>query len=87
MLHRTPESQLHDQQLHYLHILQDKFGTPGPDCVHGYSCTDDASACNEGDGNHRESFVDPENESYKVRSSVKTASNDLLSILAVRASD
>ena len=85
MLHRAPESQLHDHQIDYLRILQDKFGTPGPDRGHRYTCTDDASACNEGDGNCRESFVNPDNESYNVRCSVKTASRDLLSILAVRA--
>jgi hypothetical protein len=86
MLYRTPESQLHGQQLDYQRILRDKFGTPGPR-GHRYSCTDDASACNEEDGNYRKSFVDPDNESYNVRCSVKTASYYLLSILAVGALD
>ena len=79
MLHRTPESQLHGQQLDYLRILQDKFGTSGPDRGHRYSCTDDASVCNE-EGNYRKSFVDPDNESYSVRCSVKTASYSLLDV-------
>jgi hypothetical protein len=87
MLHRTPESQLHGQQLDYLGILWNKFGTRGPDRGHRYSCTDDASACNEEDGNYRKSFVDPDNESYNVRCSVKTASHYMFSILAVRALD
>jgi hypothetical protein len=85
MLHCTPESQLHGQQLDYLRILQDKFGTPGPDRSDIYSCKDDASACNEGDGSYRKSFVEPDNESYNVRCSVKTASHYLLPMLAVRA--
>jgi len=85
MLHLTPESQLHGRQLDYLRILQDKFGTPGPDCGHRYSCTDDASACNEGDRDYQKSFVDPDNESYNVRCSVKTASYYLFSMLAVGA--
>jgi len=76
VLHRTPESQLHGQQLDYLRILQDKFGTPGPDRGHTHSCTDDASACNEENGDYRESFVNPDNESYNVRCSVKTVSKD-----------
>jgi hypothetical protein len=86
MLHRTPESQLHGQQLDYLRILQDKFGTPGPDRGDRHSCTDDASACNEEGGKYRERFVNPDNESYNVRCSVKTASYYLLSI-AVGAFD
>ena len=87
MLHRPAESQWHDQQPEYLRILQDKFGTPRPDRGQGYSFTDYASACSEGDGYYRESFVDPDNESYNVRCSVKTASYYLLLILAVRALD
>jgi hypothetical protein len=87
MLYPTPESQLHGQQLDYQRILRDKFGTWGPDRGHRYSCTDDASACNEGDGNYRKSFVNPDNESYSVRCSVKTASHYMLSILAVLALD
>jgi hypothetical protein len=87
MRHRTPESQFHGQQLDYLRILEDKFGTPGPDRGHRNSCTDDASACNEGDGNFRKSFVNPDNESYNVRCSVKTASYNLLSMLAVGTFD
>jgi hypothetical protein len=87
MLHCTPESQLHGQQLDYLRILQDKFGTPGPDRSDIDSCTDDASACNEGDASYRESFVEPDNESYNVRCSVKTASHYLLLMSAVQASD
>ena len=82
MLHHPPESQLHDQQPEYLRILQDKFGTPRPDRGHRYSSTDDNSARNEGNGDYRESFVDPDNESRNVRCSVKTASLSLLSMLA-----
>jgi hypothetical protein len=85
MPHRAPESQFHGEQLDYLRILQDKFGTPGPDRGHRYSCSDEASACNEEDGNnYRKSFVD-DNESYNSRCSGKTASYNLLPILAVRA--
>ena len=87
MLHHTPESQFHGQQLDYLRILQDKFGTPGPDRGHRYSYTDNASACNEGDGNYRKSFFDPDNESYSARCSVKTASYNFLSMLAIGAFD
>ena len=78
MLYRAPESQLHGQQLDYLRILHDKFGTPGHDRGHRYSCSDDASACNEENDNYRKSFVDPDNESYNVRCSVKTASYNML---------
>jgi hypothetical protein len=83
MRHRTFESQFHGQQPEYLRILEDKFGTPGPDRGRRYSRTDNASSCNEGDGKYRKSFVNPDNESYNVRCSVKTASYNLLSMLAV----
>jgi hypothetical protein len=83
MRHRTFESQFHGQQHDYLRILEDKFGTPGPDRGRRYPRTDNASACNEGDGNYRKSLVNPDNESYSVRCSVKTASCNLLSMLAV----
>jgi hypothetical protein len=86
MLHRLPESQLHDQQPEYLRILRDKFGTPRPDRGNGYSFTDYNSSRNdEGDGNYRESSVDPDNESSNVRCSVKTASHSLLLMLATQA--
>jgi len=79
MLHRLPESQLHDQQPEYLRILRDKFGTPRPDRGNGYSFTDYNSSRNdEGDGNYRESSVDPDNESSNVRCSVKTVSKGSL---------
>ena len=87
MLHRTPESQLHDQQPEYLRILKDKFGTPRPGRSHGYSFTDYNSSCNERNGDYRESFVDPDNESCNGRCSVKTASHSLLSTLALQAPD
>ena len=87
MLHRPPESQLPDQQLDYLRILQDKFGTPRPDRGHRYSFTDDNSSRNEEDRDHRESIVDTDNESYNVRCSVKTASYYLLSMLTGGACD
>jgi len=63
MLHRPPESQLHDQQPEHLRILQDKFGTPRPDRGHRYSFTDNNSSRNEEDGDYQESLVDPDNES------------------------
>ncbi len=86
-VHLTPESQSHGQQLEYLRILQDKFGTSEPDRSHRYSCTDEDSACNEGNGNYRKSFVDPDNESYSARCSEKTASYNLLSMSAVGTFD
>ncbi len=84
MHRRTPESQLHSQQLDYRRILQDKFGTPGPSRDHGcrYSHTDDISTFNEAD-----SFVDPDNESHNGRGSINTASYNLLSMLTVCALD
>jgi hypothetical protein len=85
MLHRAPESQLHDQQPEYLRILQDKFGTPRPDRDHRYSFTDENSSRNNVDGDYQESFVDPDNESHNGRCSVKTASHSLLSMLATQA--
>lgn len=75
-LRRPPESQLHGQQ-YYLRILQDKFGTPRPDRGHSYSFIDDNSSRHEEDGDYRESFVDPDNESYNVRCSGKTVSKEL----------
>ena len=84
MMCRSPEPQFHDQQPEYLRMLQDKFGPLRPDRGHRHSCTDDASACNEEDGNSRESFVDPDNESCN---SGKTASHSLLWMLATQALD
>jgi hypothetical protein len=83
MLHLTPESQLHGLQLDYLRVLQDKFGTSS----HRYSCADEASLRNEEDENCRKSFADPGNERYSVQCSEKSASHNLLSMLAVGAFD
>jgi len=78
MLHLPPESPLPDQQPEYLRVLQDKFGTPRPDCGHRYSFTDYNSTRNEVDGDYQESFVDPDNESCNGRCSVKTVSKGSL---------
>ena len=86
MLHLSPESQLRDQQPEYICILQDRFGTAGPERGHRYSSTDDttSSARNEGDGDYQESFVSPDNESCN---SGKTASHSLLLMSATLAPD
>ena len=85
MSRRPSESQLHDQQPEYLRILRDKFGTPRHNRGNRYSFTDYNSSRNEVDGEYRESFVDPDNESSNVRCSVKTASPSPLSMLATQA--
>jgi hypothetical protein len=62
------------QQADYLRILQDKFGTPGPNHGHLYSDTDDDTMRNVEDGNCPENFVDDDNESYNGQRSLKSVS-------------
>ena len=84
MLDHEPER--HSEQADYLRILRDKFGTPRPNGGHRYSFTDDTSLNNGGCGNILEKFIDPDNESYDGRHSLKSVSS-LQSMLATQASD
>ena len=83
---RAPEPERHSQQADYLRILQDKFGTPGPDGDR-YLDTDEASARNVDDDNSLVNFVDANNEGYSGRHSLKSVSHSLLLMLATQASD
>ena len=65
---------LRSQQAEYLHTLQDRFGTPGPDRGQRYSYTDDTSINNGGYGNFLRNVVDPDNESYNSQHSLKSVS-------------
>ena len=84
MLDHEPER--HREQADYLRILQDKFGTPRPNGGHRYSFTDDTSLNNGGCGNILENLIDPDNESYDGRHSLKSVSSPQ-SMLATQASD
>jgi len=82
MSHRAPEHGWQIQQADYLRILQDKFDTPQPDRNHRYSYTDDTSINNEY-GNRLENFVDPDNESYDGRHSLKSVSKNSISTSSI----
>ena len=84
MLDHEPEQ--HREQADYLRILQDKFGTPRPNGGYRYSFTDDTSLNNGGRGNILENFINPDNESYDGRHSLKSVSGPH-SLLATQPSD
>jgi hypothetical protein len=82
------ESERHSEQADYLRILQDKFDTPRSNSGHRYSSPfiDDTSINNGGYGNFPENLIDPDNESYDGRHSLKSVRSPQ-SMLATQASD
>ena len=87
MFDQAREPERNSQQADYLRILRDKFGTTRPNGSHRYSFIDDTSLNNGGCGYVLEKFIDPDNESYDGRHSLKSVSTSLQSMLATQASD